>query len=427
MKKIFNKISLLLCAVLLLAGCSCSKNNDNSIKANISDGDATLVTGAKDGAKTYSLQNVYDSLKATSANELAADKLVEIIGDLVLFTNDAEGETWKGRYDAKIKEKLKALIDNDSYKLNGKFNEELLKITLNSQLYSVTCTVGEDLTPGEGLEKLTCDYSDYIQKALRVETIEELLKEKYIYDEVLEEKENLFSTKKVRLVEYLTIDSTNEDALDFIHEWVGRLSEENSTVTLEKIAEEWEKKLIADLDEQKDSIGKNKDANGSIMKDFTNGYKYSVKEGYDIKKEAIENTSYFESTIITSDKKDILNSALVSRILSDNIVVETGTTNKSYEINGNHYVVNPLADANINERDIVIKDTTNNKYYLIRVEVVTKTSEHEYEGVKVMAQNNTLVADYLNYYLEQNKDSISVHDQEVYEYLKTIYPTIFAD
>ena len=195
--------------------------------------------------------------------------------------------------------------DNDSYKLNGKFNEELLKITLNSQLYSVTCTVGEDLTPGEGLEKLTCDYSDYIQKALRVETIEELLKEKYIYDEVLEEKENLFSTKKVRLVEYLTIDSTNEDALDFIHEWVGRLSEENSTVTLEKIAEEWEKKLIADLDEQKDSIGKNKDANGSIMKDFTNGYKYSVKEGYDIKKEAIENTSYFESTIITSDKKDI--------------------------------------------------------------------------------------------------------------------------
>ena len=243
----------------------------------------------------------------------------------------------------------------------------------------------------------------------------------------MEEKENLFSTKKVRLVEYLTIDSTNEDALDFIHEWVEKLSEENSTVTLEKIAEEWEKKLIADLVEKRDSIGKNKDANGAIMKDFTNGYKYSVQEGFEIKEKAIKDASYFESAIITNDKKDILNSTLVSRILSDNIVVETGTTNKSYEINGKHYVVNPLADANINERDIVIKDTTNNKYYLIRVEVVTKTSADEYRGIEVMAQNNTLVSDYLNYYLEQNKDSISVHDEEVYEYLKTLYPTIFAD
>ena len=427
MKKIFSKASLPLCAMLLLAGCSCSKDNNDSIKANIGDGEAALVTGQKDAAKAYSLQDVYDSLKATSANELVADKLVEIIGDLVLFTDDKAGETWESRYDAKIEEKLKALVNNDSYKLNGKFNEELLKITLNSQLYNVTCTVGEDLTPGEGLEELTCDYSNYIQKALRVETIEELLKEKYIYDKVLEEKENLFSTKKVRLVEYLTIDSTNEDALDFIHEWVEKLSEENSTVTLEKIAEEWEKKLIADLVEKRDSIGKNKDANGAIMKDFTNGYKYSVQEGFEIKEKAIKDASYFESAIITNDKKDILNSTLVSRILSDNIVVETGTTNKSYEINGKHYVVNPLADANINERDIVIKDTTNNKYYLIRVEVVTKTSADEYRGIEVMAQNNTLVSDYLNYYLEQNKDSISVHDEEVYEYLKTLYPTIFAD
>ena len=168
MKKIFSKASLPLCAMLLLAGCSCSKDNNDSIKANIGDGEAALVTGQKDAAKAYSLQDVYDSLKATSANELVADKLVEIIGDLVLFTDDKAGETWESRYDAKIEEKLKALVNNDSYKLNGKFNEELLKITLNSQLYNVTCTVGEDLTPGEGLEELTCDYSNYIQKALRV-------------------------------------------------------------------------------------------------------------------------------------------------------------------------------------------------------------------------------------------------------------------
>lgn len=423
MKNIFNKVSLPLCAMLLLAGCSCSKDNDDSVKANITGGDVKLVTGAKDGAKKYSLQDVYDSLKSTYANDVAADKLIEIVGDLVLFADDKDG-TWKARYDAKIEEKLEALVNDGNYKLNGKFNEELLKITLNSQVYNVTCAVGEDLTPK--VDGLDCDYSTYVQKVLKVSVIEELLKEKYIYDKVLEDKENLFATKKVRLVEYLTIDSTNADALDFVHEWVGKLADDE-TVTLAKIAEAWEDKLIADLDEQKAKIGTNQDANGSIMKDFTNGYLYSVGEGYKLKKEAIENASYFESTIITNDSKDILNSTLTGRILSDNIIVETGTTNKSYEIKGNHYVVNPLADANINERDIVIKDTTNNKYYLIRVDIVTKTSSNAYDGIKVMAKNNTLVSDYLNYYLEKNKDSISIHDEEVYEYLKTLYPTIFAD
>ena len=424
MKKIFKNLSLPLCAVLFAAGCSCSNEPDDMIKAGISYGNESLVTGAKDTVKNYDLKELYDDLKSNSANDIAADKLIEIIADIVLFS-DANDKTWENRYNDKIKEKLEVLVKDSKYQLNGEFSEELLKISLNSQIYTVTCPSSTDATPE--IEELTCDYTTYIQKVLKPEAIQELLKEQYVYDEVLKEKTNLFTNKKMRLVEYISIDSTHEDALDFIHEKIGELAAENSTVNLEKIAQEWEAKLISDLQEKRDKIGTTLDANGSIMKDFTNGYTYSVEEGFQVKKSAIEDTDYFYSTIITSDSNDILNSSLVSRILSDNIIVENGSTNKSYSINGSHYVVNPLADANINERDIVIKDTTNNKYYLIKVEKVTENSTNAYDGVKVLAQNTTLVSNYLNYYLEQNKDSISVHDEEVYEYLKTLYPTIFTE
>ena len=44
-----------------------------------------------------------------------------------------------------------------------------------------------------------------------------------------------------------------------------------------------------------------------------------------------------------------------------------------------------------------------------------------------MAKNTTLVSDSLEYYLEQYKDQIGVHDEEIYNYLKAQYEDIFVD
>lgn len=421
MKKIRRGLGLSLCAVLLLAGCSCSNEEDSSVKANISNGDVKLVTGAGEDAKVYDLQAVYDQLKSTAANEVVADKLIEILGDNILFS-DANDPTWKTRYDAKVIEKLEAMTKESAYMLNGEFSEELLKTTLNYQLYDITCTDGEDLT--DGVESLKCDYTNYVNKALKVDIINELLKEKYVYDEVLKNKTNLFTSKKVRYVEYLAIDSSNEDAQKFIEEAIEKLIAENSTETLKTIAESWEAKLVADLTKKYETLNTSEDASGSTMQDFTNSYTYDPSVGYEIKKKAIEDVNYYEESIVTSDNKGILNTTLIERILSENIVKEN-VSDKTHKINGKYYVVNPLADSSIDEKDIIIK--ADGKYYLISVEVLTKESDRSYEAVKVLATNSTLVNEYLNYYLEQSKEIISVHDEEVYEYLKTLYPTIFVD
>ena len=73
MKKTFKNLSLPLCAILLLAGCSCNKDVDDLVKADITGGKTQLVTGAKDDAKVYSLQDIYNELKKSAANEVVAD------------------------------------------------------------------------------------------------------------------------------------------------------------------------------------------------------------------------------------------------------------------------------------------------------------------------------------------------------------------
>lgn len=418
MKKIIKSLSASLCAILLLAGCS-KENND--VKANISNGEENFVSGLKENVDSFTLEDVYNELKSSSANETVANKLIELLGDKLLLSDT----TWKSRYDSKIVEKLVDLTENTAYFRDDKFDEELLVSTLNSQLYSVVCPQGTDGTLE--VEALKCDYTNYINKALKVSVIDELLKEKYVYDKVFVDKTNILSSKKTRLVEYLAISSSETGASSFMDSAVEKLSKENSTETLETIAKAWEDKLIADLLEKYNKIGTKNDANGSIMSEFTGGYAYDKAKGLEEKKQAIYDVDYYYSQIVTSDNSNILTTTLVERILSENILSDTA--GKTIKINNSYYVVNPLADSNVNETDIIVKDSSNSLYYLVKVTVIDKDSEDllKYDAVKVLAKNTTLVSDYLNYYLEQNKNEISIHDEEVYEYLKTLYPTIFVD
>ena len=58
-KRMFKGLGLSLCAMLLLAGCSCKKE-DPSTKANINNPSAEIVSGLKDGVDSITLQKLYD-------------------------------------------------------------------------------------------------------------------------------------------------------------------------------------------------------------------------------------------------------------------------------------------------------------------------------------------------------------------------------
>lgn len=437
MKKTIKFVGISLCGLALLAGCK-TKTTDE-VKANISDGSENVLEGLKSNVKNLTLQDIYDTLKNNSANESVANKLIEIVADQVL-----NNDTWKARYNKKVEEKLLELAKSDSYKdSNGVFNEELLVKTLKSQLYNVTCEVDKygptytDSTNTVIDKYMQCDYTDYANKVLKVEVLSELLKEKYVYDKVLKEKPTMIDTKKTRIVEYITLDGSNEDAFEFITEAVQKLKAENSTETLETIKDAWVEKLIKEVETKYNKINTIDDKDGAILKEFTNEFNYSKEEGLRLKKKAIYDESYYTKKTINNDNKDILNTTLVERILSDNIL--EANAKKTLEINGKYYVVSPLAGSNIEERDIRITDTTSStkKYYLICVETMPKyselsdeekeTNEKIYEAVKLLATNTTLVSDSTKYYLEQYKNVISAHDEKIYNYLKEQYSNIFVD
>ena len=429
MKKSIKGIGLSLCAMLLLAGCSCKKEEPDT-KANISNPTETIVSGLKNGVESITLQQIYDDLKSSKGNEVASNKLLEIIAEAVL--SDAK---WKERYDAKVEEKLQELIDSADYQIDGVFDEEKLVKSLKSKLYNVTCTdneYGPTYTTNNEIDKyMLCDYTDYINKALKLSILTELLNEKYIVDKVMVDKSNILSTKRSRLVEYVEINYSNDEEEDevikYIEESVAQLAAENSTVTLSEIASTWTNKKIDDVVAEYNKIGTSGDLSGSIMQDFTDGYTRTKEEGLKIKKQSVYATNYYNKLVINSDNSDILNATLVEKILSENLLAES--SRKTIKINNSYYLVAPWAGRNITSNDIRIKDSTNKKYYIVKVDVITKDSNEDlvYEDIRVLAKNTSLVSDSISYYLEQNKNDISAHDEEIYTYLKTQYADIFVD
>ena len=427
-KGLIKGAGLSLCAMLLLAGCSCNKDTVKDTSANISNPTGTIVSGLKEDVKSITLKEIYDELKASKGNSEAANKLLETVSELVL-----SDPKWRERYDAKIEEEMNKLIDD--YKVDGVFSEELLVKTLNSHLYNVTCennTYGPTYDSKGKINKyMLCNYEDYENKVLKLNVLTELLKEKYVYDKVMKDKTNILTTKKARLVEYVAISYSGSEeegeVVDHIVEAIKSLTAENSTTTLESISNTWKEKKVADLLEKFEKINTKEDADGSIIKDFTDTFNRTAKEGYDIKEQEIYDVKSYDKVVITSDKNDILNATLIEKILSENVLSETA--NKTFKAKNNaYYLVAPWAGNSIDSSDIRIKDAANSKYYIIKVDVINNESSDDlvYEAVKVLATNSSLVSDSVNFYLEQYKDSIKVYDEEIYTYLKTQYEDIFV-
>ena len=351
MKKIIKGASLSLCAMLLLAGCSCKKE-DPDTKANINNPTDSIVSGLKDGVESITLQELYDDLKASNGNTTAANKLLEIISDLVL-----SDQKWKDRYDAKVEEELMKFVDEEKYQLNGSFDEELLVKTLRTDLYNVTCennTYGPTYANNEVDKYMVCNYTDYVNKYLKVSVLTELLNEKYVYDKVMADKANILTTKKARLVEYVSIsysgDEEEDEVISHIADAVSKLSADNATITLEDIASSWTEKKISDLVEKYNKIGTVDDKDGSITNEFTNGYTQIAEKGLEAKKQEIYDIKNYEKIVITSDSNSILNSTLVEKLLSENVLSDTAR--KTIEINNSYYLVAPWAGNNITATDI---------------------------------------------------------------------------
>ena len=443
----------LLLSTLFVAGCSCSKDDDMKNVSKMDNSGDALLKGLSDETSNYTLQDVYNALIASDAgNGAVASKLADFIADKVLKTTDPNSE-WKGRYEALVAEKLQEKAEETTYQVKGKFSEAYFIQNLKNDGYKVTCPAG--VTYGT-TDDLACDYSDYINKAIRLDVLQTLLKEKYILDVSMKDRTNLLTSKEIRDVEYFTVSSSLDSEYDelkvreFIREIrdeiaegkVVKFADDKTTTEDDEISVEarLKAKLTAIVNEEYAKIDTSKDYSNSIAAEYTNNFTQDKTVGLKKKLDAIADSQYAFSKLISSDSDAavVVSEAITSTLLSiDNPTGEAYKRKvvavKDSDNVTHYYLVNANAGTVVDASDVLLSETSDSSTYtysIVRFTVIdseTTDTNKVYEAVKLLAKESTLGNGALSHYVKENKDSISVYDDEVKAYLETLYPDLFAE
>ena len=157
---------------LVITGCSCSKVTKVSELPSSQD----ILSGSK-LKKNITTQEVYEYLRendADSVNKYFVTRLVEIILDL------ENNPSKLARFNTKVKDYFEEnYLENDDYKVDGVFQEEILATKLETEFYLVNRQDSPTSGPTFDLG-LHYDYSDFIERKLNYELGLEILKEDYI-------------------------------------------------------------------------------------------------------------------------------------------------------------------------------------------------------------------------------------------------------
>lgn len=430
----------LLLSTLLLAGCSCKKDESIANVSRVENSSDALVKVGDNSIDTYTVLDLYNSLIASDAgNKAVANKIIEFIANEVLEISKEDSD-WKPRYEAIVKEKLTELAKNDAYLVHGDFSEEYLVQSLRADGYSIpTCS------SYGSVDNLSCDYSDYVNKNIKVNALSTLLKQKYIQEVTLKDRANILTTKKIRDVEYFTVssslDSTYSDfsARDFMRELRNKIAA-GEVVDFSVVENDLKQELKDIVKEEYDKIGTSKDYNKNIITTYTNNYTQSKEVGYQAKLDEVDAGVYTTQKLISSDSGSgaVISDSITSTILSvtdvtspafnRNVVKVTDSNNNTY-----YYLINSNAGALVSANDILLSSTTDSSKYtysIVKFRVINSSTTDEtdiYNAIKLLAEESTLGNSAVSYYIKENKSKISVYDDDVEAYLATLYPDIFTE
>ncbi len=435
-------VSLLLSTVVL-AGCSCDKEDKKNVSRMENSADGLLGNLSGETSK-YTLQDVYNALIANDAGNVAiANKIVEFIGTEVLKLNDNTSE-WKTRYDALVKEKLQEKAES-GYLVQGEFSEKFMIDALKAEGYKVTCATGVDYG---SVDNLACDYSDYVNKAIKLDAISTLLKEKYIIDESIKNRKGLLTDRNIRDVEYFTVSSSLESTYKDLNvrQFMKTLRDniaEKKVVNFETVEAELQQKLKDIVKVDYDKIGTPEDSSQSLASEYTNKFTQDKEVYYKEKLNVIDEMQFVYDKLIGSDSAT---DSVVSNDITSNLLLITDFTSEKYakkivsvtdENNDTYYyLIHSQADTTTEEgklNGVLLTETADSSTYVysvVRFRIInsdTTDANDIYQAAKLLAKESTLGISALNHYLKEYKDQISVYDDDVYAYLSALYPDIFTE
>lgn len=399
----------------LIAGCG---KNSIDTHADVSYGNEVITTNK---GENLTVAELYDYILENQKDAVAKSVLLKIMESELDLEHDQDMNNLYKKYLNNYF--YDTFINNDTYKFDGEFSEDLLVKYLNSESYSIKCGVGFDAGNLDG-SKFSCDYTDYIEKEVNYDIYTKMLKIKYLLDE----KADLINKSAGRRVTYYTVSKGSDDneTRSLLETYV-KSFEENKDSTdetvIKGIVDVAEAKRKKDLEEISEHY-----AYVSTSQDSSSGYTYlnkfttcgnkrcSLEEGKEYQDKLIMDKEYYTTKVVISSNTDVLYEAARGILFSENV------TDYLYEIGNKKYLMSP-AYFNENDKrinDIILYDSANTNYYLATVEVINSSSSFE-DKVAVAELLLDKVSDSIIFnYCYENLE-IEIFDKDIREYFVSKY------
>lgn len=389
--KNMKKLAGLALAASTLVGCTTTVNQ-------LVGGDEPILTGAGEDVVVTELQELYEDAYTTVGKTGIVNQILVRIAELEI----AEDATRDAAYiNGRIDEKLLTAAKSSTYKVDNVFSEERLVLTLRNQGYDIPTPTSYSSDP----EVLNADYSDYKTRKLRQDVLLEILNEEYVLDEYAD----LFSITEIREVEYFYLDAATivlNDEINVIQTYINEIRADGN-VNLEDYADDWRDYKKNEIDVEAARIGTTADESKSIESKYTNSNSYTIAYGVDRAKSLIDLTEFYVNKVI-------INTDATFSTTVKNDLFSTTVEDELIAIGDYFYLPSPN-----NPQSIYVAD--NSRHYVIRVKVIDEDSPlaDKQEAATVLAKtkltNSTVVLHYLEKY------NVSIHEQDLYDYIKESY------
>ena len=435
---------------------------------------------ATNGAETASKELVYRIAKQVVETIDSTDEKTKKLEEGLLGKDGTfivAGYTFKKqRLAEKVKDKLNSYYTT-TYKKDGLFDERLLANSLRLSGYNIELpdnyykeTKDSLLRYGNLADKLTGDYSELIEEKLLKDIYLELLKEEYI---ITQHPEYLKSTQtssetaysaysKVKYVEYFSYTPTKssdankinekiESELNKVLEIKNKMTGENKKLTkdefkllvtskFEPVVKEYD---FANLTKEFDKIDYKKKAESylniydetekaklskaeiseaeSLINNYSNSGSYSIYDGYNMKELDIKNKMYYNDMVVSTKSSTVINSNIDGKLKLandklDKVLTENGfldyynNGNPLFKLDGTYYMVR-------------VETIYNHKYVASTKESLTSSDAALLDAVELLATHSSYTSNTVKFYLDQfyESEKLTLHNEEVYEYLKSTY------
>ena len=405
----------------LVAGCSCNKTKVDTF-ANVSNENKNVISNK---GNKFTVGEIYEYILANESDNISKTILLPILEKQINLNDQNMAALYKRYLNEYF---ATTFVENETYKTNGKFSEELLIEYLRSESYIVSC--GEGISSGLLDNSIfSCNYSDYITKEVNYDIYMKMLKIKYI----IEEKSNLIDKNNARQVTYYTIakGSSDNEVREKLEEYVSSIKENYASTddnVIKNLFDIGEEKRKEDLKKISDEY-----AYVSTSQDSSSGYTYlnkfttcgnkrcSKEEGKEYQDNMILEKEYVTTKVVIKDNTEILYEAARNLLFSENI------NDYLYKVgDGDNAVYYLLSPAYISQEDKRINDIihyNSNNYYLATVKVIDSQSSFN-DKVAVAELLIDKISDSTIYDYCYSDLDVEIYDKNIREYFELKYGSI---